>query len=245
MSEVIKTSKRFFDNDIANKSEELDVMRKSKNYKAIVKASAGNEMMLVDVWFQHMLGDGEMFNPYELRANIDKGQLEYQRLVNGEYIPDDEKVPVGRMITKQMLKDILWGHNRTDKNGNFKDSVQLGENVSLGQLNKAKNKKRSNLQGQSSHSERSINHDLLRCKFNRATTDKAREFHLMLEALYLEQTGEIYKTWDQQSSDVEVKQGSPDIEAQVEAEIMAHMDGLGNTPSDKTNEILDINPVKK
>tara|TARA_R100000742_G_C4258666_1_gene76530 strand:+ start:148 stop:885 length:738 start_codon:yes stop_codon:yes gene_type:complete len=245
MSEVIKTSKRFFDNDIAEKSDQLDAMRKSKNYKAIVKASAGNEMMLVDIFFQHMLGDGEMFNPYELKANIDKGQLEYQRLVNGEWIADDEQVPVGRMITKQMLEDILYGHNRTDKKGNFRDSVQLGDNVSLGQLNKAKNKKRSNLQGQSSHSEKSIDHDLLRYKHNKATTDKAREFHLTLEALYLEQTGEVYKTWDQKGSNVEVKQASPDIEAQVEAEIMKLMDGLGNTPSDKATAILDINPVKK
>ena len=245
MSEVIKTSKRFFDNDIAEKSDQLDAMRKSKNYKAIVKASAGNEMMLVDIFFQHMLGDGEMFNPYELKANIDKGQLEYQRLVNGEWIADDEQVPVGRMITTIMLQDILFGHNRTDKNGKLKDSVAVGERVNLGQLNKATNKKRANLQGQASHPEQSISHDLLRHKHNKATTDKAREFHLMLEALYFEQTGEIYKTWEQKGSDVEVKEASPDTEAQVEAEILKLMDGLGNTPSDKATAILDINPVKK
>ena len=45
------------------------------------------------------------------------------------------------MITTIMLQDILFGHNRTDKNGKLKDSVAVGERVNLGQLNKATNKR--------------------------------------------------------------------------------------------------------
>ena len=86
MSTVIKTSKRYFDQDIADMSSQLDTMRQSKQYKAILKASANNELMCADIFFQHMLGDGEIFNPYELRSNIDAEQLQYQRMVSGEWI---------------------------------------------------------------------------------------------------------------------------------------------------------------
>ena len=46
MSNVNKTSKRYFDQDIVDSADALSQMRKSKQYKALEKASAGNEHML-------------------------------------------------------------------------------------------------------------------------------------------------------------------------------------------------------
>ena len=62
--EKVKT--RFFESDIVKQCNELDIMRKSKEYKQIEKLSTGRETMLLDIFYQYLLGNGEVFNPFEL-----------------------------------------------------------------------------------------------------------------------------------------------------------------------------------
>ena len=227
MSNVNKTSKRYFDQDIVDSADALSQMRKSKQYKALEKASAGNEHMLFDIAFQNILGNGEVFNPYELRSNIDAEQLQYQRMVNGEWIADDTQVPVGQMLTKMLTEDILFAHNRTDKNGKLVDSIAKGERVYLGQRNKAISKKRDNIQGKATHSDLSIEHDLKRANANKEATEKVKNFHLYLETLYFEMTGEIYETPYQKANDTRVV-ASPESTAMQEAEAEFRTDEDGD-----------------
>ena len=117
--EKVKT--RFFESDIVSKCNELDMLRKSKEYKQLEKISTGKELMLLDIFYQWLLGNGEVFNPFELKANIDTMQLEYQRQVNGEWIPDDTMKPVGNLSVMYELQDQLWSHTRKDSRGNFLD----------------------------------------------------------------------------------------------------------------------------
>ena len=228
--EKVKT--RFFESDIVKQCNELDIMRKSKEYKQIEKLSTGRETMLLDIFYQYLLGNGEVFNPFELKANIDTMQLEYQRKVNGEWIQDDTMKPVGNLSVMYELQDQLWSHTRKDSRGNFLDSFSRTISTALGQKNKARKKKADQMEGTSSVTAAEIKHEMRRSQINTESALRMKEMHMYLEALHLELTGTCYLP--PESKAIQAKINAEQAEsrmAKADAELEKMMEGLGNKPT--------------
>ena len=227
-----KTKTRFFENDIVGKTQELDVLRKSKEYKQIEKLSVNRELILIDVFYQWLLGSGEVFNPFELKANIDTMQLEYQRKLNGEWIQDDTEVPVGNLSVMYELQDQLYSHTRKDSRGQFLDSFSRTVSTALGQKNKARSKKADQMEGTGSYTDAEIKHDMRRSQINSEAAMRMKELHMYLEALHLELTGMCYLPPESKAQQAKVNAEKAEAKmAKADAELEKMMEGLGNKPT--------------
>ena len=116
--------------------------------KALDKKSTANAFASIDPQLamlrviEYLMGDGNIYNPYEMYFNIDASEHRYQKQVgttaSGDkiYEDSDEVVPVGQLGTLRFIQPILESFHKKTRDG--KDNSAIAQTLKVAGYQQAK-----------------------------------------------------------------------------------------------------------
>tara|TARA_A100001388_G_scaffold58823_1_gene40581 strand:+ start:37 stop:810 length:774 start_codon:yes stop_codon:yes gene_type:complete len=188
------------DNTWSNMQKALD-----KKSAANVYASLDPQLAMLKV-LEYLMGDGNIFHPYEMYFNIDASEHRYQKQVgttaSGEKIMEDsdEVVPTGQLGTLRFIQPILESFHKKTRDG--KDNSAIAQTLKVAGYQQAKALRDASLanKGAGTRDNDCIEHDIERSDTNTATATRLYEIQSVVEAWYKATQGEAFVPWSQKQA---------------------------------------------